>query len=67
MDNLSPSVVNQLRRLMVGSAMDKDRAEDRLKDCDPCNLPEDILEPWTSGSSYDRFRAGRVKEFWSAR
>ncbi len=64
MDPISESEVRKLRRLMEGTTMDKDRAEVKLKDFDPAILPEGILECWTCGSTFDKFRAGRVKESW---
>jgi len=65
MDMANDSTIRRLKTWMEGSSIDKDRAESKLKDCDPCALPEDILDVWASGSSYDRFRAGRIKEIWS--
>ena len=59
---------NDLKRiisLMNGSGFDKDMAETQLKETDPEVLPEDILEIWKTGSSYDKFRAGRVKQTWA--
>jgi len=64
-ETTSEDTVKRLQALMRGSSIDKDRAETRLKDCDPCTLPENMLETWMSGSMYDKFRAGRVKEVWT--
>jgi hypothetical protein len=61
---------NDLRRitiLMSGSSIDKDIAEGQLKELDPATLPENILDVWTTGSTYDKFRAGRVKQAWADR
>jgi hypothetical protein len=66
-DLMSEDHIRRLQTLMNGSSIDKDRAEVRLKECDPCALPEAILESWVKGSMYDKFRAGRVKEAWSKR
>ena len=64
MEILTQSEVVQLRRLMEGTTIDKDRAEMTLKDADSSGLPVDILECWKCGSTFDKFRAGRVKETW---
>jgi len=66
METLSNNEVMRLRRLMEGTTMDKDRAEVKLKDHEPNLFPEDILECWNCGSTFDKFRAGRVKETWKA-
>ena len=64
MENLTQSEVTQLRRLMEGTTIDKDRAEMMLKEANPDGLPDDIMECWKCGSTFDKFRAGRVKELW---
>ena len=66
MEKLLRSDIQHIRRLMEGTTMDKDRAETQLKDYDPALLPEDILECWNCGSTFDKFRAGRVREAWKA-
>ena len=65
MDMADDSTIRRLKSWMEGSSIDKDRAESKLKDCAPCTLPDDILEVWATGSSYDKFRAGRIKELWA--
>ncbi len=65
MDMANDSTIRRLKSWMEGSSIDKDRAESKLKDCDPCALPDDILDVWSAGSSYDKFRAGRIKELWA--
>ena len=65
MENLTQSEVQLPRRLMEGTTIDKDRAETTLKHADPSGLPVDILECWKCGSTFDKFRAGRVKEEWN--
>ncbi|MCX6646541.1 MAG: hypothetical protein NTY09_09310 [bacterium] len=67
METLTSSGLKRITRMMSGSSFDKDIAEDELKDHDPATLPEDILEIWISGSTYDKFRAGRVKQAWADR
>lgn len=64
-ETTSEDMVRRLQTLMRGSSIDKDRAETRLKEYDPYTLPENMLETWMSGSMYDKFRAGRVKEAWT--
>ena len=64
MVDINSSEILQLKRLMEGTTMDKDRAEGQLKSFDPNLLPEDILDCWNCGSTFDKFRAGRVKEAW---
>jgi hypothetical protein len=65
MDALKPAALERLKRMMAGGTFEKDMAENQLRECDPCTLPEDILDIWTTGSSYDKFRAGRVKQAWT--
>lgn len=64
METMSNASIERLRRLMIGGTFEKDMAESQLRECDPCILPEDILDTWTQGSSYDKFRAGRIKQVW---
>lgn len=67
METLTSNHLRRLTTLMTGSSFDKDLAEQQLKDLDPANLPQDILDIWTTGSTYDKFRAGRVKQAWADR
>ncbi len=67
MEAVSSRAIQRLSCLMEGSSMDKDRAETELRGYDPSILPSDILDCWKSGNSFDKFRAGRVKESWSTK
>ena len=67
METLTSSGLKRVTRMMGGSSFDKDIAEEQLKDLDPATLPEDILDTWINGSTYDKFRAGRVKQSWGDR
>ena len=67
METLTSSGLKRITRMMGGSSFDKDIAEEQLKDLDSATLPEDILEIWINGSTYDKFRAGRVKQMWADR
>jgi len=66
MQSATPALIQKLRKLMEGSSIDKDRAESQLKTSDPSSMPADILECWSTGNNFDKFRAGRVKEAWDA-
>lgn len=65
METLTSSHLKRLTIMMGGSSFDKDIAEDQLKEMNPSALPEDILDIWITGSTYDKFRAGRIKQAWA--
>lgn len=67
METLTSNDLRRIKRLMKGSSFDKDIAEEYLKMHNPANLPLNILEIWAAGSSYDKFRAGRINQTWGDR
>lgn len=67
METLTSNDLIRIKRMMKGNSFDKDIAEEYLKMRNPADLPLDILQIWTVGSSYDKFRAGRVHQTWGDR
>ena len=66
-EDVSEAEIYHLRQLMSGSGDDRYDAANLLKNYDPYDLPEDILEVWTRGSSDNRYSANQVVEHWQSK